>query len=147
MDPSSSSSKSKILKQREKLRVQISSEEDDPLAPYERYVNWLFEQEEQEGGVFDLEILVSLEEALRAFKDDRGYKDDLRYTKLWLSYAQRVEKADLIYVYMLKRGIGTIHAQLYDDYALSLEFQNRYVYPFSVPCSDCLMGRLQISRG
>ena len=125
MDPSSSTTKTKIEKQREKLRVQISQEDDDPIAPYERYVNWLLEQDEQEPGLYDLEVIVALEEVVRAFKDDRGYRDDLRYAKLWLSYAQRVEKSDLIYVYMLKTGIGCIHAQLYDDYALSLETQKR----------------------
>lgn len=118
--------KAKVAKQRDKLKAQIQQEEDDPIAPYERYVSWLLEQDEDEPFLYDLEIILALEESIRTFKDDKGYRDDLRYAKLWLQYAQRIEKPDVIYVYMLKANIGCIHAQLYDDYATSLETQNRY---------------------
>ena len=84
-----------------------------------------FEVDNPRTGV-SLELLTILEETCRKFKDDYGYRGDLRFLKIWLTYAQRVENPDHIYVYLLKHGIGTIYAHLYEDYATSLESKNRY---------------------
>ncbi|KAL5504129.1 BUB1_2 [Sanghuangporus vaninii] len=126
--PSSSKEQQELLeKQREQFRVQIAADDDDALAPYERYVSWLTEQvESSPHGPFDLELLTILEEAVRSRKDDPDYKNDVRYGKLWLSYARHVEKPDIVYVYLLKNNIGTKNAQLYEDYAVSLEGQDRF---------------------
>ncbi|KAI5122295.1 hypothetical protein M0805_002374 [Coniferiporia weirii] len=125
MEPSSSrTTGERIQREREKFRKHVVEEEDDPLLPYERYVKWLSEQEQQNAR-HDLELITVLEEAVRKLKDDPAYRGDVRYLKLWLAYAKRVEKPDIIYVYLLKNDIGTIHAQLYEDYAISLEHQER----------------------
>lgn len=127
MDPSSSKAHNDILKkQREQFRAQIAADEDEEFAPYERYVSWLTEQARANPqGPFDLEILTVLEEAARSRKDDPDYKNDVAYIKLWLAYAKRVEKPDLVYVYLLKNEIGGKNPQLYEDYAVSLENQDR----------------------
>ena len=130
MDVSSSSKEHRELlkKQRELFRAQIAADDDDALAPYERYVSWLTERAEASPqGPFDLELLTVLEEAVRSRKDDPDYKNDVRYGKLWLNYAKHVEKSDVVYVFLLKNEIGTKNAQLYEDYATSLEGQDRCV--------------------
>ncbi|EJD06579.1 uncharacterized protein FOMMEDRAFT_144565 [Fomitiporia mediterranea MF3/22] len=128
MDPSSSRSQAELLKkEREQFRAQIAADDDDALAPYERYVNWLTEQARvSPQGPFDLELLTVLEEAVRPRKDDPDYKNDVRYAKLWLAYARHVEKPDIIYVFLLKNEIGVRNAQLYEDYSMSLESQDRF---------------------
>lgn len=123
----------RITKQRNQFRTQLKAEEDEPIQPYESYVRWLFEQENEVErakdasmkGIVTLELLTVLEEAMRQLREEPQYKDDLRYLKLCLAYAARVEKPDYIYVFLLKSSIGSIHPQLYEDYAASLEHQRR----------------------
>ena len=129
MDASSSKEQLELIKkERKQFREQIAADDDDALAPYERYVAWLTQQARTTPhGPFDLELLTALEEAVRSRKDDPDYKNDVRYVKLWLAYAQHVEKPDVVYVYLLKNEIGAKNAQLYEDYATSLETQDRCV--------------------
>ncbi|THH09166.1 hypothetical protein EW145_g2217 [Phellinidium pouzarii] len=126
MEPSSSRAFiERLRRERDNFYKQVAEEEDDPLLPYERYVKWLLELEQQNAHALDLELIIILEEAVRKLKDDPPYRGDARYLKLWLTYAKRVEMPDIIYVFLLKNDIGTMHAQLYEDYAISLEQQDR----------------------
>lgn len=133
MDPSSSRYASKNFRKREItnsvfIRFPIATTEDDeldPLAPYERYVNWLIEREPHSADPLNSKILEVLEEAVRKLGEDTGYKKDLRYLKLWILYAKRVEKPDVIYAHLIKNSIGTIYSQLYEEYALYLEYRGR----------------------
>ncbi|KAI6034825.1 hypothetical protein EDC04DRAFT_3034243 [Pisolithus marmoratus] len=62
-----------------------------------------------------------LEETLRKFKDDARYSGDLRYLKIWCSYAKMVEKPSVVYAYLVKREIGCVYALLWEEYAVALE--------------------------
>jgi checkpoint serine/threonine-protein kinase len=108
-------------------RSQIASEideADDPLALYDRFVKWIFDEYPREhlasSGLVEL-----LEEATRRYKDDSSYKGDLRYLKLWTLYASLVDKPSVVYKFILTNGIGTVYALLYEDYALTLERDGR----------------------
>lgn len=135
MDPSTSSSafSELILGQRNIFRSQLQAEEDEPIQPYENYARWLVEQENEAESSKDasakstvcLELLTVLEEGIRCLREETQYRDDLRYMKLCLAYAAHVEKPDYVYVFLLKSNIGSIHPQLYEDYAISLEQQGR----------------------
>lgn len=113
-----------------RLRSQIASEideADDPLALYDRFVNWIFDEYPREhlasSGLIEL-----LEEATRRYKDDSSYKSDLRYLKLWTLYASLVDKPSVVYKFILTNGIGTVYALLFEDYALTLERDGRYAH-------------------
>jgi checkpoint serine/threonine-protein kinase len=131
---SSSSSTSKnrqsidaINAESSRRRSQIASEideADDPLALYDRFVKWIFDEYPREhlasSGLVEL-----LEEATRRYKDDSSYKSDLRYLKLWTLYASLVDKPSVVYKFILTNGIGTVYALLFEDYALTLERDGR----------------------
>ena len=132
MDPSSSRQSdtalsSKLAKERQHLKnlVDRAADEDDPLSPYEQYVNWLVGHEVPITQEINYELLEVLERAVRSLKSDDDYKNDIRYLKLWLLYAKRVEKPDVVYSYLLRSEIGGIYPLLYEDYALFFEHQNR----------------------
>jgi|SRR5712671_446983 len=110
-----------------RLRSQIASEideADDPLALYDRFVKWIFDEYPREhlasSGLVEL-----LEEATRRYKEDSSYKSDLRYLKLWTLYASLVDKPSVVYKFIITTGIGTVYALLFEDYALTLERDGR----------------------
>lgn len=112
-----------------KLRSQIASQvdkADDPLELYDRFVKWIFDNYPSEhlasSGLIEL-----LEEATRRYKDDSSYKGDLRYLKLWTLYASLVDKPSAVFKFTLTNGIGIVYALLFEEYALALERDSRYV--------------------
>jgi hypothetical protein len=123
-----------LEKTRQTYRAQLSSavsEDEDPLAAYERFVKWTIDNYPPElipnSGLLEL-----LEEAIRQFKDDESYKGDLRYTKLWMLYAayvddNRTNAAGQVYKYLVQNSIGTVYAQVYEEYAAYLERAGRCV--------------------
>ncbi|KLO17203.1 hypothetical protein SCHPADRAFT_846870 [Schizopora paradoxa] len=112
------------LAEKEELRrgiAQAAADQDDVLAAYEQFVRWLDKHEHDTSLVRPYEMLEVLEEGVRTMKDDKHYKNDLRYVKLWTMYARRVRKPDVVYAFLFKKAIGTAHSQLYEECALVLE--------------------------
>ena len=108
-------------------RSQIASEideADDPLALYDCFVKWIFDEYPREHLASSV-LVELLEEATRRYKDDSSYKSDLRYLKLWTLYASLVDKPSVVYKFILTNGIGTVYALLFEDYALTLERDGR----------------------
>ncbi|KII90027.1 hypothetical protein PLICRDRAFT_53147 [Plicaturopsis crispa FD-325 SS-3] len=119
-------SSSELAKEKEYYREQISNlleDDDDPLTPYDRFIQWTvknYAKDDPESGLLEL-----LEETTRKFKDDEGYKGDLRYLKLWLLYAQQVEKPSTVYAFLIENKIGLVFSLLYEEYADVLEKEGR----------------------
>ena len=71
---------------------QALEDEDDALAAYTRFVEWLVEYEQEHGqlpssnGPNDSDLLLVLEEAVRKLKDDNLCLSDRRYMKLWTMF-------------------------------------------------------------
>lgn len=114
---------------RYKYRAQVAialQEDEDPLAAYDNFIKWTIENYPEKliarSGLLEL-----LEETTRLFKDDSAYKGDLRYLKLWSLYASYVEDPAVIYAFLLRSGIGTVYAHVYEEYALTLAGSGRYV--------------------
>lgn len=119
------------LARRTKLAAALQDEED-PLAFYEDFIKWTIDSFPHslipQSGLLEL-----LEEAGRQFKSDSTYKGDRRYLKIWLTYARYVEDdhdgaSIQIYKFLLQSDIGTGYAQLYEDYAATLERLDRCVH-------------------
>lgn len=130
----------KLDKERLSYRAQLDQalqEDEDPLAAYDTFIKWTLSS--YSGDLISRSGLVELlEEVTRTFKDDATYKRDLRYLKMWCMYASAVEHPALVLEFVLRQGIGTGYAQVYEDYALALEQIGRYVhvcYIFSHPYS------------
>ncbi|PSS19952.1 hypothetical protein PHLCEN_2v3125 [Hermanssonia centrifuga] len=110
-------------KKRDKYRAQLDAalkDDEDPLAAYGQFIKWTIDHYPgdliAQSGLLEL-----LEEATRQFKSDPQYKGDLRYLKLWSLYASYVETPTTIYKFLLANDIGTVYAQLYEEYASALE--------------------------
>ncbi|KAG5644388.1 hypothetical protein DXG03_008616 [Asterophora parasitica] len=120
---------SELDAERKVLRAQLAdaiNEEDDPLAVYDRFVQWTvknYGERNPASGLLEL-----LEEATRQFKDDPVYKTDLRYLKLWTLYATQGDRAGAIdiYAHLLAKEIGTSFSLLYEGYAALLEADGKH---------------------
>ena len=88
---------------------------DDPLEAYDQYIRWAKER------LPSTTFLELLEQSIRTFKDDAGYKSDPRYFNMWLLFAARVFEPNAIFAYMLAHDIGTVFSKFYQTYAESLE--------------------------
>jgi hypothetical protein len=123
---------SKLAATRHRLRVNVEiameDEDDDPLQAYCNFVYWTVENYPQ-GPSAESGLLELLEEATRVLKDNRGgaWRSDLRYLKLWILYANYVEKPTVIFRYLLANDIGTSSSVLYEEFALALEKSGRCV--------------------
>ncbi|KAL4062122.1 Mad3/BUB1 homology region 1-domain-containing protein [Scleroderma yunnanense] len=103
--------------------VEALEEDEDPLAAYDDFIKWTSRagSDDPHSGLVQL-----LEEATRKFKDDARYSGDLRYLKIWCSYAKVVEKPSVVYAYLVKREIGCVYALLWEEYAITLEKEGRH---------------------
>lgn len=108
------------------IEVALEDEDDDPLEAYCRFVDWTVENYPQ-GHSAESGLLELLEEATRVLKDNRGgqWRNDIRYLKLWVLYANYVEKPAIIYKFCLVNDIGTSHSLLYEEHATVLERASR----------------------
>ena len=109
------------------LEIALEDEDDNPLEAYCQLVYWTLENYPQ-GHSAESGLLELLEEATRVLKDHRGgiWRTDLRYLKLWVLYANYVERPTVIYRYLLANEIGTNFALLYEEFATVLERNGRY---------------------
>jgi checkpoint serine/threonine-protein kinase len=111
-----------LERERQNHRAAIESafdEEEDPLAPYERFVKWIidnYELDDPDSGLLDL-----LEETTMQFKDDDAYKGNKMYLNLWIMYANLVEDSATVLAFLVENGIGTSFCILYEEYAKVLE--------------------------
>ncbi|KAI5989649.1 Mad3/BUB1 homology region 1-domain-containing protein [Pisolithus orientalis] len=117
---------SQLEQERAEYRASITEaldEDEDPLTAYDDYIKWTtrtFSEHDPNSGLVQL-----LEETVRKFKDDARYNGDLRYLKIWCSYAKVVEKPSVVYAYVVKREIGCVYALLWEEYAIALEKEGR----------------------
>ncbi|KAI7874231.1 hypothetical protein K492DRAFT_211693 [Lichtheimia hyalospora FSU 10163] len=63
------------------------------------------------------ETFTLLHDTVTQFEDDGRYKNDVRYTQLWLQYANRLADPGWVYDYMLSKGIGKYVALFYEEAA------------------------------
>lgn len=107
--------------------VAILDKLDDPLNVFERYYQQLLQTQPSTdahagstpAGQPSLTRL--LERATQAFVDDRRYRNDPRYLRLWLDYARRCREPEDIYAFLAMRGIAAELAGYYEEYAAYLE--------------------------
>ncbi|KZV72648.1 hypothetical protein PENSPDRAFT_750786 [Peniophora sp. CONT] len=125
---SSSGSISTLVAQSAERRKKIKADVDeaeDPLALYDNHLTWTLDKfppaQLHVSGIVEF-----LEEGTRYLLGDSSYKGDLRYLKLWTTYAVLVDKPSTVFKFVLSHGIGTSLARLYEEYALALERENRH---------------------
>lgn len=104
-------------------RIDSLQDEDadgDPMEAYCEYITWIIDNYPS-GSSSESGLLAILEEATRRFSEEAAYKNDPRYARLWMEYANLVEQSERVYAYMLANDIGTVYPHMYEEYALILE--------------------------
>ncbi|KAL1206186.1 Mitotic spindle checkpoint protein BUBR1 [Cardamine amara subsp. amara] len=111
-----------LIEKRRKLIEAIDEYDgDDPLFPWIECIKWV--QEAFPPGGECSGLLVIYEQCVRKFWYSERYKDDLRYLKVWLEYAEHCADAEVIYKFLEVNDIGNTHAVYYIAYALHMEFK------------------------
>ncbi|KAL6527191.1 Mitotic spindle checkpoint protein bubr1 [Orobanche gracilis] len=96
---------------------------DDPLQPWIECIKWVQEAFPPGGDCSGLVVIY--EQCVRTFWHEDRYKDDLRYLKVWLEYAENCVDAEVVYIFLEANKIGVTHALFYISYALQMELKNK----------------------
>ncbi|PON34271.1 Mitotic spindle checkpoint protein Bub1/Mad [Parasponia andersonii] len=96
---------------------------DDPLHPWLQCIKWV--QEAFPSGGDSSGLVVIYEQCVRTFWHSDRYKDDLRYLKVWLEYAENCMDAEIVYSFLDTNKIGKTHSVYYISYALHMESKNK----------------------
>ncbi|KAK4421853.1 Mitotic spindle checkpoint protein BUBR1 [Sesamum alatum] len=116
--------KNSLLQNRRRLIQAIDEYSgDDPLQPWLECIKWV--QEAFPSGGDYSGLVVIYEQCVRTFWHEDRYKDDLRYLKVWLEYAENCVDAEVIYNFLEANKIGVTHASFYISYALHMEHKNK----------------------
>ena len=107
----------------EKLIEAASDDDDDPLDPYFRYVQWM--QTNYPSGKTS-QLMKLVEKGVRRFKGDSRYRNDPRFLKLWLLVAHQAREPVEVFKYLSVNKIGVDLALYYEEYAKLLEKIARY---------------------
>jgi checkpoint serine/threonine-protein kinase len=104
--------------------IASSSDLDDPLEVWLRYIKWTDETFPQ-GQSTESGIARLIERCTDQFKNDKQYKSDPRYLRVWLAYSTYSDAPLDIFVFLQRNEIGQELALYYEEYAAVLERMNR----------------------
>merc|ERR1712130_110555 len=103
-------------------RIQEASDSQDPLAPWLEYYEWAKES----FPTSRKEQLQVVQSATKLFRNTDTYKQDSRYLRLWIIYADMLSNPGEMFQYLSNKEIGTEHALFYRAHALILESEGKY---------------------
>ncbi|OVA01039.1 Mad3/BUB1 homology region 1 [Macleaya cordata] len=116
--------KKSLIEERRRLIAAIDEYKgEDPLQPWLECIKWVQESFPTGGDCSGLVVIY--EQCVRTFWHSDQYKDDLRYLKVWLEYAENCADAEVIYSFLHANGIGQEHSSYYISYALHMESKNK----------------------
>eukprot|EP01104_Vermistella_antarctica_P015553 TRINITY_DN512_c5_g1_i1.p1 TRINITY_DN512_c5_g1~~TRINITY_DN512_c5_g1_i1.p1 ORF type:complete len:1292 (-),score=394.95 TRINITY_DN512_c5_g1_i1:109-3783(-) len=102
--------------------IASSNNSADPLTAWEKYITWA----KQAFVTGNSEVLPVLERCTRTFQDDARYKEDLRYLRIWITYADQCHDPEIIFRFLDSKQIGQDKALFYEAWAIVLENKRRY---------------------
>ncbi|CAA2995476.1 mitotic spindle checkpoint BUBR1 [Olea europaea subsp. europaea] len=116
--------KKSLLDHRRRLLEAIDEYKgEDPLQPWLECIKWVQEAFPPGGDCSGLVVIY--EQCVRTFWHEERYKEDLRYLKVWLEYAENCVDAEVIYSFLEANNIGLTHSSLYISYALHMECKHK----------------------
>ena len=101
-----------------------ANELDDPLEVWLKYIKWTDETFPQ-GQSTESGIARLLERCTEQFKNDKQYKSDPRYLRVWLAYSTYSDSPLEIFAFLQRNEIGQELALYYEEYTAVLEKMNR----------------------
>eukprot|EP01133_Synstelium_polycarpum_P017206 gene17206-20505_t len=114
-----------IAKERDQIEKDIAEYKgDDPLDLWLKYVKWVCQT--YTSGAMKSHLLVLLERCAPMFLQTERYRDDKRYLKLWIQYADMCRDPIDILAYVETNKIGQRLALFYEAKAVICENKGRY---------------------
>lgn len=104
---------------------------DDPFELFMEYITWINHAYPQGGSSKQSGMLDVLERCLMYLRDMETYRNDPRFLKLWLWYielfaADSTQESKDIYIYMLRKQIGSKLSLFYESFGALLFEMGRY---------------------
>ncbi|CAN0170284.1 unnamed protein product, partial [Discosporangium mesarthrocarpum] len=97
-------------------------EGEDPLAPWLEYIKTVQDDfPSNQTDHFEL-----LERCSRRFKDNACYKNDMRYLRVWMAYADNISNTADLFKFLYKKEIGGKLALFWVAWAWAAEIQGKY---------------------
>ncbi|GLD92997.1 hypothetical protein PINS_up001589 [Pythium insidiosum] len=121
--------KTKVAAQaKEEERKVNEYEGDDPLSAWAQYIKWIeVNMPEDTRKRFSV-----LEKCTRELKDHARYKNDIRYIRMWIQYADLVSNPKDIFKYLYQNKIGENVSLFYVGWAWVLESMANYAQAHKV---------------
>jgi checkpoint serine/threonine-protein kinase len=115
------------IRQEYEAELQASTDCDDPLDVYDRYVKWMLNAYPSAQATAESGLLQLLERATKAFLTSTHYRNDPRYLRLWLHYIRLFSDAPReTFSFLARHHVGEALALFYEEFAAWLESAGRW---------------------
>ena len=113
------------IRQRFEQALKSADTSADPIQIWQDYCRWILD-EYPEGDSWRSELHPVIERMMDKFKDDERYKDDGRYVRMWIRYADLMPNTEEVLSFMRVKGIGQKAALFYEANASVYELKRNY---------------------
>ncbi|KAK1325446.1 3-phosphoinositide-dependent protein kinase 1 [Acorus calamus] len=104
---------------------------EDPIFPWLRSIETVLEEfhSDAESSFSRLEGILG--DCIRTFMNSDLYRDDVRFLKIWILYADVTQDVEKVYLEMEDKQIGISHSLLYEAFAFLMESKGNLVEALS----------------
>lgn len=113
------------IRQKYERAISQWDEDDDPIGIWQEYCRWILD-EYPEGDSWRSQLHPVIERMMEKFKDDARYRDDSRYIRMWIRYADLMPNTQEVFMYMVAKNIGQKASLFYEARASVYELARNY---------------------
>ncbi|RMZ53164.1 hypothetical protein APUTEX25_005153 [Auxenochlorella protothecoides] len=99
-------------------------ESDDPLAAWQRFIDWT--RETYTAGGHKAELIPLLERCTSTLQSDERYRNDPRFLRIWILYADCLAEPEDVFSFLAQNDIGQGHALFHIAHATCLELRGAF---------------------
>ncbi|KAL6779790.1 hypothetical protein ACKKBG_A13730 [Auxenochlorella protothecoides x Auxenochlorella symbiontica] len=97
---------------------------DDPLAAWQRFIDWT--RETYTAGGHKAELIPLLERCTSTLQSDERYRNDPRFLRIWILYADCLAEPEDVFSFLAQNDIGQGHALFHIAHATCLELRGAF---------------------
>ncbi|KAN0032410.1 hypothetical protein ACTFIV_006304 [Dictyostelium citrinum] len=114
-----------LEKEKQKFETIINEYQgEDPIDNWLKYIKWV--QQSYPGGNMKEQLIVLLERCTRLFLSTEKYKNDPRYLRIWITYADMCRDPIEVFSFLEVQRIGFYLSLLYEARAIVYENKGNY---------------------